>query len=547
MAIYYWRGLSNANWGTAGNWSTGSTSTLGGAVPTNVDDLIFDTNSSACTVNVVGVCRSINFTDYTQTITMTNNITIGANGGSNAGVTLGSSMGIAGTGALNLVTANSTLTSNGRIWPNTLNIGSNAANSNTWCTIADVWNQYGDIGLTSGALQYNISGSGRIDFYGSRIFCTGRLNRAGAVKVVILSACTFSGTQISASSHFIELPVDFSAGTNTVTIGNLNIASTNWKYYSGNVSGATNTDINVYGGTTTFDMDPVVFYNLRLGFSFGDQVTFRSQSPTNVANNLLTNVTIRNIIVSGSSINISGSCLFDSLLNRLGGDTVIRMRGNGIFSLTGAGATLGTSLSIESGANTTTIRGDLSVFQTSGYINPTITYTNGVVDLTSHSNLTIQSVNMNTSGMIWKNINLLTGAQIPLLSTLSATTITPQNASNITLQGSYGFDTQNFTWIANSTTQTLFLAPNIEYKIKNSIFIRGTISSPILTLSSSDGVNRALLTVNDSATQDLNYVNATRIDSSNGQTIWVRYGTLSNTINWRLLTNPVTKSTSFIL
>jgi hypothetical protein len=154
---------------------------------------------------------------------------------------------------------------------------------------------------------------------------------------------------------------------------------------------------------------------------------------------------------------------------------------------------------------------------------------------------------MNTSGMIWKNINLLTAAQIPLLSTLSATTITPENASNITLQGSYGFDTQNFTWIANSTTQTLFLAPNIEYKIKNSIFIRGTISSPILTLSSSDGVNRALLTVNDSATQDLNYVNATRIDSSNGQTIWVRYGTLSNTINWRLLTNPVTKSTSFIL
>lgn len=539
MAIRTWRGLTNANWGTAGNW-------LEGAVPTNADDCIFDATSSGCTVNITtAACRSINFTAYTRTITMTNNIAIGANGGSNAGVTLGISMGIAGTGALNILTANSTLTSNGRIWPNTLNIGTNAANSTTWCTISDVWNQYGNIGLTSGALAYGISGSGRIDFYGQRIFCTGRLSHAGAVKVVILSACTFSGTQNPSTSHYMELPFDFSAGTNTVTIGNLNIANTSWKYYSGNVLVATNTVINVFS-STIFDMDPVVFYNLRLGFNVGDQVTLRSVSPTNVANNLLTNVTIRNIFVSGSSINISGSCLFDSLLNRFGGDTVIRMRGNGIFSLTGAGATLGTSLSIESGANTTTIRGDLDVYQTSGYINPTITYTSGVVDLTSHNNLSIQSVNMNTSGMIWKNINLINGAQIPLLSTLSATTITPQNGSNITLQGSYGFDTQNFTWTVNASTQILFLAPNIEYIIKNSIFIR-SISTIQLTLSSSDGVNRTILTVNDSATQDLNYVNATRIDSSNGQTIWVRYGTLSNTINWRLLTNPVTKSTSFLL
>lgn len=540
MAIRTWRGLTNANWNNPGSW-------LEGATPTSADDCIFDATSSGCTVNITNAaCRSINFTAYTRTITMNNPIAIGVNGGSNAGVTLGPSMGIAGTGALNILTANSTLTSNGRIWPNTLNIGTVAANSNTWCTIADVWTQYGDIALTSAALGYNISGSGRIDFYGSRIFCTGRLNSFGAVKLVILSACTFSGTQNPITSHYIELPFDFSAGTNTVTIGNINITNTNWKYYSGNVSAATNTTINVFGGTTTFDMNPAVFHNLRLGFQPTETVTFKSESPTNVANDLLTNVTIRNLFVSGSSINISGSCLFDSLLNRFGGDTVIRMRGNGIFSLTGAGGNLGTSLSIESGVNTTTIRGDLAVFQTTGFINPTITYTSGAVDLTSHSNLNIQSVNMNTSGMIWKNITIIAGAQIPLLSTLSATTITIQNGTNITFQGSYGFDTQNFTWIVNASIQTLFLAPNIEYIIKNSIFIR-SISTIQLTLSSSDGVNRALLTVNDSATQDLNYINATRIDSSNGQTIWVRFGTLSNTINWRLLTNPVTKSTSFIL
>ena len=46
MATYYWRGLTGSTWGTAGNWSTGSTSTLGGVVPTVADDLIFDANSS---------------------------------------------------------------------------------------------------------------------------------------------------------------------------------------------------------------------------------------------------------------------------------------------------------------------------------------------------------------------------------------------------------------------------------------------------------------------------------------------------------------------
>ena len=71
-----WRnGAGTGLWGTPGNWDTG-------AIPTAATDAIFDNLSPNCTVNITtAVCRNLNFnsgTGYTNTITMTNNITVGA-------------------------------------------------------------------------------------------------------------------------------------------------------------------------------------------------------------------------------------------------------------------------------------------------------------------------------------------------------------------------------------------------------------------------------------------------------------------------------------
>jgi hypothetical protein len=552
MAIYYWRGLSNANWGTAGNWSTGSTSTLGGAVPTNVDDLIFDANSSACTVNVAGVCRSINFTAYTRTITMTNGITIGVNGGSGAGVFLGASMGISGSGGLNFTTCNASLQGNGRIWPNALQLGTNVANSTTAVSLLDTWIQYGNMTLSPSALRYNVSGTGRIDFYGSSLTTTGQFNVAGgSPKIVILSACTFSGNQATTSA--LGIAIDFSAGTNVVTIGNLNLTSGRWTYYSGVVTGATGTRIAVLGTASNFDTSGIIFNDLYIPFSMpGGTHNCTLFSDLNVLGNFYSNGGSRNIIFSGNtstSMNLSGSCFLAGINGGAFGTNgpTVRFKGPGTFTppVASTPSTISANLSIETGANTLSIVGDMLSYQGTGLPRPTITYTSGILDLSSHSYITVQNNNLNLAGVTMKQITFIQGTNT-LVSRLSAETITfVFTLAGMTIDGSGGFTAGSLSYVQGANA-TATLQNSVEYVVNNSLLIRGT-NAVNAKISSNNLTLRTFLTLRESATQDVGFITTTRIDSSSGQTIYTRYGTLTDTINWRLLQNPVTEFSSFIL
>ena len=554
MATYYWRGLSNANWSTPSNWSTGSTSTLGGAVPTNVDDAIFDINSSACTVNVTTAqTRSINFTAYTNTITMSNPISIGVNAGSGAGVYLGPSMGIAGTGGLNFTTCNANLQGNGRIWPNTLQLGVIAANSLTSVTLLDTWIQYGNMALSPIAFRYNLGGTGQINFYGASL-TVGRdffTSSGSSPKIVILSACTFSGTQ--SASAVLNVAIDFSAGTNVVTLGNLNIGSARWTYYSGVVTGATGTYVAVVGSGANLDTSGITFNDLYipLGTPASTHTTIL-YSDLNVRNSFLSNGGIRNIIISGStstSINLSGSCFLAGINGGAFGTNgpTVRFKGAGVFQppVASTDSRMSANLSIETGANTLSIVGDIISIQGSGLPKPTITYTSGILDLSNHTYITVTTCNLNLAGVTMKLVNILQGFTT-LVSRLSAETVVFSIiAPGMTIDGSGGFTTGSLSYI-QTLNVTATLQNSVEYIVNNSLLIRGTnvvnarISSNSLTL-------RTFLTLKESATQDVGFVTTTRIDSSSGQTIYTRYGTLTDTINWQLLRNPVTEFSSFIL
>jgi hypothetical protein len=57
-------------WNSANNWSaTGSGGGDNAGVPTDADDVYLDATSGNLTIDVAGVCRSINCTGYTGTIT----------------------------------------------------------------------------------------------------------------------------------------------------------------------------------------------------------------------------------------------------------------------------------------------------------------------------------------------------------------------------------------------------------------------------------------------------------------------------------------------
>lgn len=134
---YFINGGSNNNWSDTGNWSTTSGGAGGSSVPTSSDAVHLDGNSPNCVVNASGrVCQSLDCTGYTNTLTMTFNIT------SSGSVTLSSAMTIAGSGAL-AVNGTSTLTSNGKTWPNNLTHSTNAT-----YTYADDWVVGGNYSLT---------------------------------------------------------------------------------------------------------------------------------------------------------------------------------------------------------------------------------------------------------------------------------------------------------------------------------------------------------------------------------------------------------------
>lgn len=139
MAVnLFQNGGTDNNWGTISNWSLG-------VVPTGADGNIatFDATSPNCTVNTsTRAANMIDFTGYTNTITMTFGINVSGN------TTLGSGMGVAGTGTLAVIAA-ATLTSNGKVFPNTLSLAVAGI-----LTFADAWTVSGLISL-SGAVVLN--------------------------------------------------------------------------------------------------------------------------------------------------------------------------------------------------------------------------------------------------------------------------------------------------------------------------------------------------------------------------------------------------------
>src|SRR4051812_34971479 len=129
------------NWNATGTW-------VELAVPINGDAVVAlpAGASGQLTVNVASACTSIDFTNYTNTLTMTNSLTVAGN------VTLVAGMTITGTGSL-APAASGTWTSAGKLWTG----GIAPTTGSATITFADDWTivgSYSHIG-TGSAQTYN--------------------------------------------------------------------------------------------------------------------------------------------------------------------------------------------------------------------------------------------------------------------------------------------------------------------------------------------------------------------------------------------------------
>jgi hypothetical protein len=137
--------------------------------------------------------------------------------------------------------------------------------------------------------------------------------------------------------------------------------------------------------------------------------------------------------------------------------------------------------------------------------------------------------------------------------TFSFTGATGNNA--FTHKGTIGWDCDNLSCFLSptSTGSALRLLPSIEYKIRTSLIMLSwsAASSNGLSISSDPSTASTIFTLLPGASQDMFYINAGSgggdVNSSNGQTIWTRGGTISvGTLNWKNWDFPKTRHSTSV-
>jgi hypothetical protein len=123
-------------------------------------------------------------------------------------------------------------------------------------------------------------------------------------------------------------------------------------------------------------------------------------------------------------------------------------------------------------------------------------------------------------------------------------------SGNTTFAGTTGWTCNNL--ICTVSGINIVLQNSIIYTTITSAQLTGGTNALRINMTSNSATVRAIWTLENGATQNLVYVNGTRIDSSLGQTVYTFGGTISTTpvgaetLNWSLLTTPGTVAYTFV-
>lgn len=511
MALRYWVG-GTANWdGTAGTkWATTSGGAGGASVPTSSDDVIFDSASGSgiVTISTTVNAKSVNFTGFT---------------GSFSGGTV--SMNIAGnvtfditytttSTAILYIYATSTLTSNGASWGGTLQF---SAPIGSTLTIVGDANFKGYTNLNNNPAN-SVNGA-NVYISGGTYFNSSHYGSIGTAKFIITGNVTITALSLNDTT--------LDAGINTINFNNgatyIVVNSCKITYVSGVITNNPSTFLNIYNN---------VIFDTSL-MTWGTLLVFNSSTVT-----LLSDLNCNSIKVN------SGTSIINGLFNvNINGNLVCNatIQGTSNFVYTGTGTwsgagTLKNNLTINT-AGTITISGTVA-FNTG-----TLTYTVGTVVTTSSTLNIYASTTLNTNGITWNNITISNGT-VTLNSLLTVSSnLTVGSSGAVTFSGTAGFNCGSF--ICVTAGRTITLKNGITYTVNNSLTLTGTVGSRI-TLQSST-TSSAFFNLNPAATQSVTNTNATWINSAGGKTIWTSAGTLSNTVNWSIGTEPLNTGNFFML
>lgn len=257
-------GSTDANWGTASNWSQNS-------VPTATDGFVtcFDATSPNCTVNASNrVCNALDFTGYTNTITMTLGITVSGN------VTLSPTMIISGTGFLYMASVTSQITTNNKLWNGNFQFQGGSVTYTIVDTLKVGGTFYYGLSTTNTTINGVVLVSGSVQNNVTSGYVTGGT-------IIMNGTGTWSMPNVTTGSVRQNMIFN-TAGTITIsgTIRQLNGSIT---YTSGTMV-TTGSTINI-GGICPLNLNGITLNNLNIGIT---QATVTLSSGFNVSGLLST-------------------------------------------------------------------------------------------------------------------------------------------------------------------------------------------------------------------------------------------------------------------
>jgi hypothetical protein len=517
---------------TGGIW-TSTTAWVGGVVPTAVDDVVATATSGPLTItSSASVAKSVNFTNYVNTLTINAGLSIAGN------LTLSAGMTITGTVGSLAFNANATWTSNGKTWT-----GNYLVNTATLTiTLADNaiiggTTNHSGVGGVHTINGFTLSFNGSVTASSGRVFAGTTTYRFTTATTQTIIATFRSDIVIIATGTVTLTNLIFSPATNktiTYTSGiippgtgalalsptgalsvTLNTSGMSWNtiFNSGNSSIVLLSDLNV-SGTTTLNNNP----------------TLVGAFPLNTFNLII--ASSGGVLTLNNDINVTGTL-------SSGVATNITFNGayniNALNSVTVGTNWLGTAVLLYTGTGTFTGATAASVLQLNTFINTTgatfgsFTYRTKTLTWTAIGTSTLGTMVLLLNNAPTMTVNC-TGLVIPTLSMNLTST-------NTTINGSQGFAINNYLCISASTKVT-WQATNT-YVINNSFIVTTTSAASHVWVSSSPGTQYKVNLTNG-ASQDVGFITVTDADSSGGTTIYTRKGTLSNTSNWRLLVAPLT-------
>lgn len=405
MAINRFTGATNSNWGTATNWSLGT-------VPTASDghDTTFDATSPNCTVNASArVCNRLTFAGYTNTITMTNQITVSGN------LTFGAGMNVAGTGQI-VMGATATITTNGYTWANRFTF----AGTSAIYTLADNFNLSGEM-ISSGSLP---------TINGNNIYLSGNLSPAtnmgsGTTNIILNGTCTWNGAfniqnnltintagtiTLGANTRFITKTFTYTAGTVITTGNTMTCNGTNAGTW--NCAGITWNNFTIGSSNSTITLAANMYISGTLSTGTSTDTVFSGAY---------------RIYISGSMSNSSSAASYTTS----GGFLGFEFTGTGTINCQG---TFRPNININTSGIITFQSGVTFTYNTG-----TFTYTTGTVVTTGSVFQVNATATLNTDGIIWNTVNFTGTATITLSSNLTCnrfqltgtTQTTTINGSNI--------------------------------------------------------------------------------------------------------------------